>query len=262
MNCTSWTRGLSTRLGGEPQKYGGEHPRFDESLHPLLLRIMSKISNPALSSLCSGVWLRCHLKGFGSSEDGWLTKPSLSGFGQMTTSSSDFSLKNAALSLPISFILLFFPNPNSNLRKTPCACINTGLLQHGWRLDSLKWRTTYPSSNDEENPDGLLELFSYTTDRVQTKSSLAAFWKHRSKGSTKLDGNIPSPENSHTYAKHKIVHKQKSEKFPTSSRLNFKHWLFWRPERKWARWEPEKAGLKKGKNPGKEGGNWGSLTQI
>jgi len=108
MNCTSWTRGLSTRLGGEPQKYGGEHPRFDESLHPLLLRIMSKISNPALSSLCSGVWLRCHLKGFGSSEDGWLTKPSLSGFGQMTTSSSDFSLKNAALSLPISFILLFF----------------------------------------------------------------------------------------------------------------------------------------------------------
>lgn len=44
MNCTSLTKGLAERLGGDPQKYGRELFTFAWSPLPLLLRKMSKIS--------------------------------------------------------------------------------------------------------------------------------------------------------------------------------------------------------------------------
>jgi hypothetical protein len=93
----------------------------------------------------------------------------------MTTSSSDFSLMNAALSLPISFISLLSWNPNSNLHRILPTGINTGPVQHGLLLGSLKWRTTYPSSKGEENSDGFLELSSYTTDPTDPNLLLLRF---------------------------------------------------------------------------------------
>lgn len=124
--CTLWwmkliscTRGLSARLGGDPLKYGGEHPKLNESPQPLLLRNMSRISTPGSDSLYSGEWLRCRLVDFESSGIGFIANPTLRGFGQKTTS-SHFSLMIAALSLPISFIS---PDPTKLFLAARC-CMN------------------------------------------------------------------------------------------------------------------------------------------
>lgn len=135
MKLISCTRGLSARLGGDPLKYGGEHPKFNESPQPLLLRNMSRISTPGSDSLYSGEWLRCRLVDFESSGIGFIANPALRGFGQKTTS-SHFSLMNAALSLPISFIS---PDPTKLFLAARC-CMN--LIVHSILIKKLKGTVT------------------------------------------------------------------------------------------------------------------------
>lgn len=75
--CSSWTTGFETRLGGDPQKNGGDDATWfpDLSIPLPLERMISSSSAPALKSVISEWLLGCQRRGL-------IFSPSLRGLGQ------------------------------------------------------------------------------------------------------------------------------------------------------------------------------------
>lgn len=104
--CSSWTTGFETRLGGDPQKNGGDEAIwFPDLSTPLPLeRMISRSSAPALKSLISE-WL------LGCQRGGLILSPSLRGLGQTRVS---LLLSHAAMafcSIAQKRFILFFLSP-------------------------------------------------------------------------------------------------------------------------------------------------------